>query len=159
MTPLGLVRAYSVIANDGKLVVPYIVEKITKDDKIIETNQPQISKERVISSETSSKLSAMLVSVVENGFTKSARIPGYYIAGKTGTSQISWSALGVKKSGYSEKTIQSFIGFFPAFNPQFLILVKLDDPETKTAEYSAVPVFQELAKYIIDYYQIPPDYE
>jgi len=51
------------------------------------------------------------------------------------------------------------MGFAPAFDPKFLILVKLDNPQTKTAEYSAVPLFHDLAKYIIDYYQIPPDYQ
>jgi len=101
----------------------------------------------------------MMVSVVENGFAKGAGIPGYYIAGKTGTAQVSWSSLGINKEGYSNETWQSFIGFFPAFEPEFLILIKLDNPETRTAEYSAVPVFKELAKYIINYYQIPPDYE
>jgi len=67
--------------------------------------------------------------------------------------------LGINKPGYSDKTIQSFIGFAPAFNPEFLILVKLDNPATNTAEYSALPIFHDLAKYIIDLWQIPPDYE
>ncbi len=101
----------------------------------------------------------MLISVIENGFAKVARVPGYYVAGKTGTAQIPWSTLGINKKGYSGDTWQSFIGFAPAFSPQFLILVKLDKPETRTAEYSAAPIFGELAKYIINYYQIPPDYE
>ena len=100
----------------------------------------------------------MLVSVVKNGFAKRAQVPGYYIAGKTGTAQISYAALGENKKGYSEKTWQTFIGYAPAFNPKFLVLVKLDNPETKTAEYSAVPIFHDLAKYIIDYLEIPPDY-
>jgi len=159
MTPLQIARAFCVIANGGKLVKPYLVEKI-KDatGKIIEI-KPEISNNNVIFPAVASKLTAMLVSVVENGFGKAARIPGYYVAGKTGTAQMSFAALGMDKKGYSEKTWQSFIGFAPAFHPQFLILVKLDDPATKTAEYSAVPIFQELAKYIIDYYKIPPDYE
>jgi len=150
MTAIQLARAYSAIANGGKLIKPYLVDA--------RHQQPQIS-EQIISQKTSSQLTAMLVSVVENGFAKSARIPGYYIAGKTGTAQISFSALGIDKSGYSEKTIQTFVGFFPAFNPQFLILIKLNNPKTKTAEYSAVPIFHDLAEYIIHYYQIPPDYE
>ena len=79
--------------------------------------------------------------------------------GKTGTAQIPWSSLGIEKRGYSEKTIQTFVGFAPAFDPKFLILIKLDKPKTKTAEYSAVPIFHDLAEYIIHYYQIPPDYE
>lgn len=158
MTPIQLVRAFAAIANGGKLVKPYLVKEIKSSSKITEV-QPETKKDPVILPETASKLTAMLVSVVENGFGKAARISGYYIAGKTGTAQISFSALGLGKSGYSEKTWQSFIGFAPAFAPEFLILVKLNNPKTKTAEYSAVPIFRDLAKYIIDYYQIPPDHE
>lgn len=157
MTPIQLIRAYSVIANGGKLIKPYLVEKTQENGKITEI-QPQIG-DRVISQRITSQLTAMLVSVVKNGFAKSAQVPGYYVAGKTGTAQVSFSALGENKAGYSDKTVQAFIGFAPAFDPQFLILIKLDNPETKTAEYSAVPLFQELAKYIIDLWQIPPDYE
>jgi cell division protein FtsI/penicillin-binding protein 2 len=158
ITPIQLVRAFTAIINEGRLVKPYIVEKIITDGEEKKIS-PEISFDRVISSKTASQLTAMLVSVVENGFAKSAKIPGYYLAGKTGTAQIPWSALGVDKKGYSEKTWQSFIGFGPAFNPRFLILVKLDNPKARTAEYSALPIFKELAKYIIDYYKIPPDYE
>jgi cell division protein FtsI/penicillin-binding protein 2 len=148
MTPIQLMRAYSAIANGGKMVTPYIVENYSSGKEIKE----------VISPKTSSQLSAMLVSVVENGYAKTAQVPGYYVAGKTGTAQISYSALEIDKQGYSDKTWQSFMGFAPAFNPEFLILVKLDNPKTKTAEYSAVPIFHDLAKYIIDFYQIPTDY-
>ena len=146
MTPIQMVRAYCAIINGGKLINPYVIEKISDEKQIISPN-------------TSSKATAMLVSVVEHGYAKTARVPGYYIGGKTGTAQVSWSALDIDKRGYSNKTWQTFIGFGPAFDPRFLILVKLDNPKTKTAEYSAVPVFQELAKYIIDYYEILPDYE
>lgn len=158
MTPIQLVRAYSVIANGGRLIRPHLVEKIIENGQIIKEIQPE-SSEQIISQKTASQLTAMLVSVVENGFAKRTKIPGYYIAGKTGTAQIAFSALGIEKPGYSEKTIQTFVGFFPAFSPQFLILVKLDNPKTRTAEYSAVPIFKELAEYIIHQYQIPPDYE
>jgi len=157
ITPIQLVRAYGAIANGGKLVKPYVVDKIFENDKISET-QPLISSS-IISQRTANQLTAMLVSVVDNGFGKAAKVPGYYIAGKTGTAQVPWSALGIDKKGYSDETIQTFIGFAPAFNPRFVVLVKLNNPNTKTAEYSAVPIFQELAKYIIDLWQIPPDYE
>jgi len=148
MTPIQLIRAYSAIANGGNLVTPYLVES----EKEPQESQP------IISPKTASQLTAMLISVVENGYAKSARIPGYYVAGKTGTAQVSYSALGIDKSGYSEKTIQTFVGFAPAFNPQFLILIKLNNPQAKTAEYSAVPIFHDLAESIIHHYQIPPDY-
>lgn len=153
ITPIQLARAFTAIANEGRLVKPYIVEKIVTNGEEKKT-LPEISSEQVISSKTASQLTAMLISVVENGFAKSAKVPGYYLAGKTGTAQVP------EKGVYSSnKTWQSFIGFGPAFNPKFLILIKLDNPKAKTAEYSAVPIFKELAKYIIDYYKIPPDYE
>ncbi len=158
VTPIQLIRAFSAIANGGKLVKPYIVEKFV-DGKRIEKVTPEISSQQVISQETASQLTAMLVSVVKNGpYTRRARIPGYYIAGKTGTAQVPWTSLGIKKKGYSSETWQSFIGFAPAFNPKFLVLVKLDFPNTSSSEYSAVPIFREMAKYIIDYKQIPQDY-
>ncbi len=152
MTPIQLARAFCVVANGGKLIKPYVVEKIIENDKIIET-RPEIISHDIISRRTASVLTAMLVSVVENGFAKGAKIPGYYVAGKTGTAQVP------EKGTYSaDKTWQSFIGWAPAFEPEFLILVKLDNPKTKTAEYSALPIFQKLAKHIIDSYQIPPDH-
>ena len=155
MTPIQLVKAYSAIANAGKSVRPYLVEEPVEVRP--QPSQPQPS--QIISQKTASQLTAMLVSVVENGSARRAKIPGYYIAAKTGTSQIAFSALGIAKPGYSEKTIQTVVGFFPAFSPQFLILVKLDNPKTRVAEYSAVPIFKDLAEYIIYQYQIPPDYE
>lgn len=148
MTSMQLVRAYSAIANGGRLPTPFIAEGA----------KPQLS-DPIISKQTATTVTSMLVDVMENGYGKSSRIPGYYIAGKTGTAQIPWTALGVQKSGYSDETIQSFIGYAPAYNPQFLILIKLNSPQTKTAEYSAVPLFHKLAKYVIDYLEIPPDYE
>jgi cell division protein FtsI/penicillin-binding protein 2 len=159
MTPIQLVKAFCSIANGGRLVKPYLVEKIVNgSDDVIEV-QPEISENPIITQTTASQVTAMMVSTIENGYGKKAQIPGYYIAGKTGTAQIAYSSLGEKKSGYSEKTIQSFIGFAPAYNPQFLILVKFTDPKAESAAYSVAPVFHEMAKYIIDYWQIPPDYE
>ncbi len=153
MTPLQLIRAYSVISNGGKLISPFIVKEI-KDGDSVKVSSTKISDESVVSSKTISQLTSMLVSVVENGYAKVAKIPGYYIAGKTGTAQVP------EGGTYSpDKTIQSFMGFLPAFNSQLVILVKLDNPKANTAEYSAVPIFHELANYLIDYYQIPPDYQ
>jgi cell division protein FtsI (penicillin-binding protein 3)/stage V sporulation protein D (sporulation-specific penicillin-binding protein) len=155
MTPIQVVRAIGCIANGGKLVKPYLIDPV----KNIISNGIENNEIRVISQKTSSQLTAMLVSSVENGYAKRAKIPGYYIAGKTGTSQIPFSNLGINKSGYSDETWQSFIGFAPAFNPKFLILVKLDNPNAKIAGVSTTLVAHDLMKYIIDYYQIPPDYE
>ena len=161
ITPVQLIKAYCAIANGGYLVTPHLVEKIIDSNNDVSyPYQKNIEQARqVISTKTSSQITSMLVSVIENGFGKAAQVPGYFVAGKTGTSQVSYGSLGINKAGYSDETIQSFIGFAPAFNPRFLILVKLDNPKTNTAEYSALPVFQELAEDIIRQYQIPLDYE
>jgi len=158
ITPIQMLRAYSAIANNGRMVKPYIVEKIVSDGRT-ENIDPQVAKEQVIDQKTAVKVTSMMVSVTENGFAKKAKIPGYYVAGKTGTAQISYSAINVNKTGYSDKTWQSFVGFAPAYNPRFLILIKLDNPAASTAEYSAVPIFRSIAKDILDYLEVPPDHE
>lgn len=157
LTPLILLKAFTAIANGGNLMKLSVVEEIRRGGQITKI-EPEIIRKNVISKEASKEITKMLVSVVENGFGKGARVPGYYIAGKTGTSQIPYSSLGIPKKGYSDYTWQSFIGYFPAFDPQFLILVKLDNSKTTSAQYSAGILFREMAKFIIDYYNIPPDY-
>ena len=133
-----------------------MVEKIVQGDGQTIEIQPQV-REKVISETTAAKLTAMLISVVENGSGRKAKIGGYFIAGKTGTAQVPLKGGG----GYfKDKTIHSFVGFLPALKPRVLILIKLDNPRgVKTAAYSAVPLFRELAKYIIDFWEIPPSYE
>ncbi len=154
LTPMQLIRGFSVFANKGKLIKPYLVEKIAKDKKEIYTKSQ--APEQVISETTASEITAMMINVVEKGFGSGAKVPGYYIAGKTGTAEV---PLKNGKGYEKDKTIQSFIGFGPALNPKFLILVKLDDPKVPKSSLSAVPVFKKLAQYIINYWQIPPDYE
>jgi len=155
VTPIQIVRAFGAIANGGKLMRPYIVDKIIYPDGKIKRNQPTIQR-KVISEKTASTLTSMMVSVVENGSARKTQIKGYFIAGKTGTAQVP-----LKTGGYSkEKTIHSFIGFFPAFSPKVLIFIKLDNPKGVNASaYSVVPLFKELAQYIINLWQIPPDYQ
>lgn len=157
ITPIQMISAFSALANGGRKVKPRLVDSFVKEGEYIEPEKKK--PDQIISSKTASQVTAMLVSVVENGFAKKAKVPGYYIAGKTGTAQVPWSSLGVNRKGYSDKTWQSFMGFVPAFNPKFVALIKLDNPQSKTAEYSAVPIFQELAEYTINYLEIPPDYQ
>lgn len=155
VTPIQLIQAFTAITNDGKMLKPYIIEsEILSDGKIIE-HKPQEIRE-VISKKTASTIGAMMVNVVENGHGKRAAVPGYYIAGKTGTAQVP------KKDGTAgyEKdiTIGSFIGFGPVSDPKFLILVRINYPKTVAfAESTAAPAFGELAQFILNYYQIPPN--
>lgn len=154
LTPMQIARGFCAIANGGKLVKPYIVDKIVNGDTQTYT-QPEMS-DPIVSQQTISQLNTMLVNVVDKGFNGVAKIPGYYLAGKTGTAQVPL----LNGKGYDQgKTIQSFVGYGPAFNPQFLILVKLDNPKVPKSALSAVPVFKQLANYIINYWKIPPDYD
>jgi cell division protein FtsI/penicillin-binding protein 2 len=154
MTPLQMINSFSAIINGGTLYRPYVVQKINN-----QTIKPEIIRENIISQETSTELKKMLIEVVEDGFGHLAKIDGYWIGGKTGTSQIPYTSLGINKAGYSDNTWQTFMGFAPALNPQFIILVKLDNPKkVKTSEYSAVPIFNKLASYILNYWQVPYDY-
>lgn len=152
VTPLQLAVAYSTIANGGILMKPYLVKAMVLpggDKFLIKPRQIR----RVITDKTSTLLSGMLVSVVEQGHAKRARVNGYYVAGKTGTAQVA-----SKKGGYSDKTIHTFVGYAPADNPIFVMLVKLDDPkDVEFSASSAAPLFSEIAKFILSYYQIPKE--
>lgn len=159
MNPLQIVRAFAAVINGGKLVKPYVVSEIDKNGTKQEI-QPEVVRDNIITAQSSATLRNMLISVVESGFGNLAKVPGYYIGGKTGTAQVPYTSLGINKSGYSDHTWQTFMGFAPALDPKFIALIKLDNPTaTKTSEYSAVPMFYDLAKYIFDYWQIPPDYD
>ncbi|MBI4652717.1 penicillin-binding protein 2 [Candidatus Kuenenbacteria bacterium] len=150
VTPIQLISAFSAIANQGQLMKPYVVDKIIKNNgEEFETN-PQMT-QQVISPKTSMLLSGMLISVVKNGCGKRAGVKNYYMAGKTGTAQVP------DKGGYSNKTIQTFVGFGPVDDPRFTILVKLDQPQVKDASISAAPIFSKIAEFILNHYQIPPE--
>lgn len=153
MTPLQLVSAYSALANGGRLMKPYLVDEIRQPDgAVIKTEQNEIR--QVVKPTTATTLSAMLVSVVQNGHGQRAGVPGYFVAGKTGTAQIPKTD-GV---GYDpHRTIGSFAGFAPAIDPAFVMLVKIDVPrDVQAAESSAAPLFGEIAAWLLNYLHIPP---
>ncbi len=150
ITDVQLFRAFSAIANGGRMINPHIVKR---EEKI------PVPEERIISPTSSLLVTEMMVSTIERGFGNAAKVPGYHIAGKTGTAQIPWSKLGISRAGYSDRTMQAFIGYAPAFDPEFVILVKLNQPQARTAEVSAAPVFKDIAEYILEYKKIPYDYE
>lgn len=148
VTPIQLIRAFAAIANGGKLVEPRVVEKIIYPDGRAEEAKVEEG-EQIISEETAKKIQAMMVSVVERGHGKKAKVEGFKVAGKTGTAQIA-----APGGGYLEEAhIGSFVGFAPAENPLFVMLVKLDRPKTvEFAESSAAPLFGDLAKWLLASY-------
>lgn len=156
VTPLQMVAAWAALANGGKLVQPYIVDSVIRDGEVIQT-QPEII-HRVISEEASSIITSMLVSTVRRGHGRPADIPGYLIAGKTGTAQIA-GKYGRYETGEGS-TITSFAGYFPALQPQFVMLVKFDRPrigENTWGSTTAAPTFRKISEFLIDYYNLEPN--
>jgi len=154
VTALQMVDSYAAIANGGILMKPYLVKDIVSPDGDKITTEPKQIR-RVVSERTASLLTGMMVNAVENGHADRAKVAGYYVAGKTGTAQVANDNI----KGYATgKTIQTFIGYSPANDPKFVMMTKLDDPkDSKFAESSAVPLFGEIAKFILNYYQVPQE--
>lgn len=141
VTPIGLISAISAIANGGVLMRPYI----SADD------QPQVIR-RVISEKTAKTITQMMTSAVLKN--QVAAIPNYSIAGKTGTAFV--PIFGGK--GYTDEVINTYVGFAPASDPKFIVLIKLDKPAGgPVAALTVVPAFRDLAQFIINYYNIGPD--
>ena len=157
VTPLAMVSAIAAIANGGELLKPYIVDEIVDNSKSIEkvvAQNGRTVKRRVIKQSTSETLTQMLVGVVERGSGRQAKIPGYSVAGKTGTAQVAAS----NAAGYTDKTIHTFVGYSPAFNPSLVMLVKLDNPQgVEFSEATAAPVFKAVGEFILHYLNVPPD--
>jgi len=153
VSPIQIVQSFCAIANQGKMVRTHIVKKIIHPDGSTDEIKPQVISQ-VISPETASKLTAMMVSVIKNGYGEKANIKDYLIAGKTGTAQIP----DIERGGYfSDKTIHSFISFAPAFDPEFLIFLKLDEPKgIRFSADSLAPLAQEIEQHILTYLRIMP---
>ncbi len=155
ITPLQMASALAAVANDGVLMKPHVVDRIYSADGSDAIIAPQQVRQ-VISSDAARSLTKMLVSTVVNGYDK-AKIPGYFVAGKTGTAQLS----NTDTKGYSENnTIHSFVGFAPAYHPRFVVLISINSPQgVEFASQSLAPAFAEIMSYMLTYYEIPPDYK
>ncbi len=149
VTPLQMAMAFGVLANGGKLMKPYVVKEIRDGEtKVISQTEPKVVRQ-VISQSTSALIKGMLVNVVEKGHSKRAQVTGYYVAGKTGTAQVA------EKGGYGNKLNHTFVGFAPADNPRFVILVKLYNPRGfEYAESTAVPLAQQVIEFLLNYWQV-----
>jgi len=154
-TPLQLLNAYSALANGGKLYEPRLVERITDHEgEEIFHHAPAVIRQ-AIPPGISGRVKRILRNVVEKGTGKNAAVPGYSIAGKTGTSKKIDPRTGKYLTG---KNVASFAGFFPVPEPQYTILVVLDNPKGLTyGGETAAPAFQEIAKKIITLKGIKPD--
>jgi cell division protein FtsI (penicillin-binding protein 3) len=155
VTPLQLVTALSAIANGGKLLIPYLVEYISDGKgEVVKEFFPRVRR-KVLSEKTCGQVTSILTDVVHREGTGAlARVPGYQVAGKTGTAQ----KADLVNGGYStDKIVISFMGFLPAGQPRIALLVTLDEPVPSTyGGLSAAPVFQRIAADVIHYLGVPP---
>ena len=151
VTPLQLATAVSALANGGAMMQPHILLRVQNGDKSF-TTQPQVLG-RPIKPETAATLSEMLAQSLEGGEGSAALVPGYRLAGKTGTAQIPIPG------GYDEnKTIASFIGWGPVDDPRFLVVIKLDQPSSSIwGSETAAPLFGDMVKRLVVLMEIPPD--
>ncbi len=151
VTPLQMLTAVNAIANDGLMMQPHVVYQIIDGSDVYLTQPSPMG--RPISAETARLVRDMMVQVVEYGAT-AAQVPGYTIAGKTGTAQIPMPG------GYEEgdrSSIVTFVGFLPADDPQVSILIKLDRPDGYWGSVVVAPIFAHLAERLVLLLEIPPD--
>jgi len=154
ITMVQLAQAYCALANGGIIMKPYLVEEIRHPDGTETTFEPQeIS--RVISEDTSAKITTMLVNSTERGFATKGQVPEHFVSGKTGTSQTYKSGRALFGKG---TTIGTFAGFGPIDDPKFVIIIKYDyAKQSEWGSDTAGPTFSKLAEFIFDYLNIPPD--
>lgn len=143
LTPIQIITAVNAIANQGVLIQPSIVEKMVSGDKEIELSLRE--KKKILSTEAAGQMRDIMIAAVERGEAKWARPKGIEVAGKTGTAQIP-----IKGRYDPEKTIASFIGFFPARDPQYTMFVSLTEPQTSPwGSETAAPLWFAIANQLL----------
>ncbi len=154
LTPIATIRALSVLANGGKLITPHLTNRFEYIDGSIESLEPPIR--QVLKKETVDNVTRMLVKVVDEALKKgSYKMEHYSIAAKTGTAQI---ADRVNGGYYKDRYLHSFFGYFPAYNPRFIVFMYHVYP--KNADFASETLaepFIQTAKFLINYYELPPD--
>jgi|GEM_PF-22626 len=152
VTPVQMAAAFSSIINGGHLMKPQIVQKVIKSNGE-EIEIPPKEVRQVISPRTSETIKAMLISVVKNGWSIKAMVPGYLIGAKTGTAQMP----NPNGGGYTEDFIHTFICGAPMNDPKFVILTKLDRVRAvRFSSDSVSPITRQVLEFLFDYYNISP---
>ncbi|MDX5894195.1 peptidoglycan D,D-transpeptidase FtsI family protein [Rubrobacter radiotolerans] len=145
VTPVQLAAAYATLAG-GERVQPHISG--------VEKSRPEDGTGRVISERTSDIVRTMLQSVVEDGTGRLAAVPGYTVAGKTGTSE----KVDPKTGTYGDEYYASFAGFAPATDPEYVVVVVVDEPRKSIwGESVAAPAFRKVMEFTLGYFNVPPD--
>ena len=152
-----MLRAYNVFANDGVMVEPHVVAGIRTTDGNYEIVSPR-EQQRVISEETAREMTALLAGVVSEGGTGvQASVPGYEIAGKTGTAFIAQPNGRYEDDNGDVHLLTSFAGYLPASNPELSIIVMIEDPEGDVSGGRiAAPLFGDISNFALQHFRIPP---
>ncbi|MGD1703593.1 peptidoglycan D,D-transpeptidase FtsI family protein [Dapis sp. BLCC M229] len=152
LTPLKLAQLNAALANGGKLVTPHVVRGLFDSKGQPYWQLPLPQPKQVFSSDTTTKVLAMMEKVVEGGTGKKARLRGYRIAGKTGTAQKASETGGYSKSA----KVTSFVGILPVESPRYVVLAVIDEPVRGSGGRVAAPVVKSVIKSLINIEQIPP---
>jgi cell division protein FtsI (penicillin-binding protein 3) len=147
VTSVQMAAAYAAVANHGLWVQPHLVDHLQGE------SSRRGKAHRILSRAVAAELNAMLQNVVLEGTGTLAAVPGYKVAGKTGTAQKPDSQGGYASGRY----VASFIGMVPASNPRLVILVSVDEPSTIWGGSVAAPAFAQIAAYDLQYLEVPPD--
>jgi cell division protein FtsI (penicillin-binding protein 3) len=153
VTPLQMVSAVAAIANGGVLMKPYVVSEIRDAEGHILRQVPAQVKRRVISPETARSVTKILEGVITDGTGTKAAIPGFRVAGKTGTAQ----KIDPRTGTYSaSRFVASFTGYVPADNPQLAMIVIIDEPQGDAwGGAIAAPVFSRVGEQVLSYLGVP----
>jgi len=148
VTPVQMAAAYAAIANHGIWSRPHLV------DHVAGGGRPSLYRRRLVSSHIADELMLMLKDVVAEGTGQYAAMPGYQVAGKTGTAQKPDSHGGYATGRY----VASFVGIVPASRPRLVVLVTVDEPQGAIwGGVVAAPAFQQIARFDLQYLEVPPD--
>ncbi len=159
VTPMQVATAFCAVANGGDLVQPYIVGQVLDGNGDVISNTEPTVKRQVVSAETSKRLCGLLENAVSSGAIKNAYIAGYRVGGKTGTSEKTETRSEEDEKKDNVQVIASFAGIAPAEDPEVVVLVMVDEPQTlKSGGGVAAPVAKKILRDILPYLGVEPNY-